>query len=55
MKLTKPIIYFDFESSGTDPDKDRVAQIAAIKIHPNGKTEEKNYLINPEIPIPEEA
>lgn len=55
MILTNPLVYFDTESSGTDTNKDRIVQIAAIKIHPNGKTEEKNYLINPEIPIPEEA
>lgn len=55
MILTKPLIYFDCESSGVNPDKDRIVQIAAIKIHPNGERETKNYLINPEIPIPLEA
>lgn len=55
MKITRPIITFDTESTGVDTDKDRVVQIAAIKRFPDGKIEEKNYLINPTIPIPIEA
>lgn len=55
MKLTRPIITFDLESTGVDTDKDRIVQIAAIKKFPDGTTEEKNYLINPTISIPLEA
>ena len=55
MKITRPIITFDTETTGVNTSEDRIVQIAAIKRYPNGKTEEKDYLINPEREIPEEA
>lgn len=55
MKLVKPLIIFDLETTGVDTSKDRIVQIAAIKMFPDGSTEEKNLLINPEMPIPAEA
>lgn len=55
MKLEKPIIFFDLETTGVDTTVDRIVQIATIKIYPDGQREEKNYLINPTIPIPQEA
>lgn len=47
MILTRPLISFDLESTGVDPNKDRIVEIAAIKRNPDGKKEEKVYLTNP--------
>jgi DNA polymerase-3 subunit epsilon len=55
MKLTKPIIFFDLETTGIDIAKERICQIACIKIDLDGKQTEKELLINPTIPIPKEA
>ena len=55
LNLKNPIIFFDLETTGLDVCKDRIVQIAYIKVNPNGTEEEKNYLINPEKPIPAEA
>lgn len=55
MKLNKPLIIFDLETTGTDITIDRIVQIATMKLFPNGECEEKEYLINPGIPIPKEA
>ncbi len=55
MKLTRPIIFFDLETTGTDIVYDRIVQIGAIKMNPDRTQEEKNVLINPTIPIPKEA
>ncbi|MCH2023319.1 MAG: 3'-5' exonuclease [Saprospiraceae bacterium] len=55
MKLKKPIVFFDLETTGIDIVKDRIVQIGAIKIEPNGEETIKNVLINPTIPIPEGA
>lgn len=55
MKITKPIITFDCETNGVSTTEDRIIQIAAIKKFPDGKVEEKNYLINPTVPISPEA
>ena len=55
LKLKNPIIFFDLETTGLDVCKDRIVQIAYIKVNPNGTEEEKNFLINPERPIPAET
>ena len=55
LNLTKPLVIFDLETTGLDLVKDRIIQISYIKVHPNGKEERGNELINPERPIPEEV
>lgn len=55
MILEKPICIFDIESTGVSTSTDRIVQIAVIKLLPNGTKEEKEVLINPEIPIPQES
>lgn len=56
MILKKPIIFFDLETTGVDVSKDRIVEIACVKILPDVE-EAQTYtqLINPEIKIPEEA
>lgn len=55
IKLKRPIIILDFETTGTSVVKDRICSIGFIKITPEGEREEKKMLINPTIPIPPEA
>jgi len=45
-------IYFDTETTGIRPDKDRIIEIAAYDAHLDTTY---SSLINPQIPIPEEA
>ncbi len=54
-QLDRPLIFFDIESTGLNVIRDRILQIAFIKITPDGKREELSMLINPGIPISEEA
>ena len=55
LQLTKPICFFDLETTGTNVAKDRVVEISILKIYPNGNKESKTWLVNPEIPIPPEV
>ena len=55
MKITRPIIFFDLETTGLDLSKDRAVSIATLKIDMDGQKEEKKILINPEMLIPKEA
>ena len=55
MKLEKPIIYFDLESTGIETDTARIIEIACIKFKPDGTQEEKTILVNPGVLIPKEA
>lgn len=52
MSSKKPIVFFDLETTGVSTTYDRIVQIGAIKVHPDGTEEIKNVLINPTIPIP---
>ncbi|MGB5554686.1 MAG: exonuclease domain-containing protein [Flavobacteriaceae bacterium] len=55
LKLTRPICFFDLETTGTNVAKDRIVEISILKIFPNGNKESKTWLVNPEMSIPEEA
>jgi len=54
LNLERSLCVFDLETTGTQVTKDKIVQIAIIRIKPNGKQDEYNQLINPEIVIPEE-
>jgi DNA polymerase-3 subunit epsilon len=55
LKLSKPICFFDLETTGIDISKDRIVEIAIFKVFPNGNKESKTWLVNPTIPIPSET
>jgi DNA polymerase III subunit epsilon len=55
LELERPIVFFDIESTGLDTERDRIVELAAIKIHPDGTREERNRRFNPLMPIPKEA
>lgn len=57
MKLTlkKPLVFFDLETTGVNVAKDRIVEISLCKVMPNGEEIIKTYVVNPEMPIPEEA
>ena len=55
LKLNRPICFFDLETTGIDVSKDRIVEIAVVKIYPNGNKESKTWLVNPTIPIPAET
>ncbi|MCB0427728.1 MAG: 3'-5' exonuclease [Mangrovimonas sp.] len=55
LNLTKPICFFDLETTGINISNDRIVEIAVLKIHPNGKEESHRWLVNPEMPIPPEV
>lgn len=55
LKLERPIIFFDLETTGTNIVKDRIVELSYIKVFPDGTTESKSRRINPEMHIPEES
>ncbi len=55
LNLTKPIVFFDLETTGVSIATDRIVEISVLKIYPNGNKESKTWLVNPEIEIPEGA
>ena len=55
LSLDKPLVVFDIESTGISPRKDRIIELAAIKVMPDGSEIEQCWLLNPTIPIPPET
>ena len=55
LNLTKPICFFDLETTGINISKDRIVEISILKVFPDGKEERKTWLVNPEMKIPEEV
>ena len=55
LRLTRPIICFDLETTGTNFERDRVIQIGLIRTYPDGNRTEWSTYVNPEMPIPAEA
>ncbi|HYV92608.1 MAG TPA: 3'-5' exonuclease [Chitinophagales bacterium] len=50
--LKRPLAILDLETTGTNVAKDRIVEIAAIKIMPDGNIHEKETRVNPMMPIP---
>ncbi len=55
LKLTRPICFFDLETTGINISKDRIVEISILKVLPNGNKESKTWLVNPEMSIPEQT
>lgn len=46
---------FDVETNGTNVFEDRILTAALVRVSPDDSTLEREWVINPEVPIPEEA
>lgn len=55
LNIANGIVFFDLETTGINIAKDRIVEISLLKIHPNGKEEQRTMRVNPEMPIPAQA
>lgn len=57
LNLTRPLAFFDVETTGLNISTDRIVEISILKVfHPDGtRKESKTLFINPTIPIPKEV
>lgn len=55
LKLKKPLVFIDLETTGVNPRMDRIVEIAAVKLRPDGGRETWKKRINPQRPIPAET
>lgn len=53
LKLKRPLVFFDLETTGTNVVTDRIVELSYIKIYPDGREERKTRRLNPGIHIPE--
>ncbi|NLA48518.1 MAG: 3'-5' exonuclease [Bacteroidales bacterium] len=52
LNLKRPIVFIDLETTGINVSTDRIVEISALKINPNGTEQWMTSLVNPEMPIP---
>jgi len=55
LQLKRPLCVFDLETTRLQITKDRIVQIAILKVFPDGTTEEFSRLVNPEMVIADES
>lgn len=55
LQLSKPICFFDLETTGVNITSDRIVEISILKVFPNGNKESHTWRVNPTIPIPAET
>ena len=54
LKLERPLVIFDLETTGLDIATARIIQISYIIAHPDGSEVHENHFVNPGFPIPKE-
>lgn len=47
LRLSRPIVFFDLETTGTNPMKDRIVELSYLKVRNEGPAEEHTYRIKP--------
>ncbi len=52
LKLERPLVVFDIESTGIVPTRDRIVELAVQKIYPDGQMQNTVLRLNPEMPVP---
>lgn len=52
LNLTRPIVFFDLETTGINIGSDRIVEICMFKVLPDGTSVLKHEVVNPTIPIP---
>jgi DNA polymerase III subunit epsilon len=55
LKLTRPIAFFDLETTGVHVVTDRIVEISIYRVMSDGSSDSMTRLINPTIPIPPEV
>ena len=55
LKLRRPLVFLDVESTGTAVSSDRIVEIATLRLYPDGSEEFRCCRVNPGVPIAAEA
>jgi DNA polymerase-3 subunit epsilon len=53
--LRKAVVFFDLETTGVAPERDRIVDLSFMRRAPDGKEETFSSLVDPGMPIPPEA
>ena len=53
LNLTKPLAFFDLETTGINVGSDRIVEISIVRVNIDNTTDILTKKVNPTIPIPE--
>ena len=53
LQISSPLAVIDLETTGIDLATDKIVEIAIVKLMPDGTTQKKRKIINPQKPIPQ--
>ncbi|MCA8951354.1 MAG: 3'-5' exonuclease [Planctomycetes bacterium] len=51
LKLTRPLVFLDFETTGLDTENDRIVELAFVRLLPDGSRESLVQRVNPGIEL----
>ena len=54
-ELSRPLVFFDLETTGLNPSNDRIIEYCFIKVFPNKERREIIQRINPQMPLSKDA
>lgn len=52
LRLERPLVVLDLETTGTRVQSDRIVEISTLKLHPDGTSQWRTRRLNPGVPIP---
>jgi DNA polymerase-3 subunit epsilon len=55
LRLDRPLAFFDLETTGIDPARDKIVEVAVVRVDPDGSRRTALHRVNPGRPIPKEA
>ena len=47
LNLTRPLCFFDLETTGVSVSNDRIVEIAILKLYPDESKDNKTWRVNP--------
>ena len=55
LNLTKPLVFFDLETTGVQVGSDRIVEICLLKVEINGEVSSLVHRVNPGMTIPQQS
>lgn len=55
LKIDRPMVFVDLEATGVDVQRDRIVQVACVRLSPDGSRSTFESLVDPQVPIPAES
>ena len=55
LQLSRPLAFFDLETTGIQVGKDKIVEICILKVQNDGTEECKTWKVNPGMPIPKQS